>query len=98
MERIGRKLQEVRETLGESVRTARLVSGISQKELAVKAGLNRVFISDVERGTRNVSLDSIARIADALDLELCDLFIAQPGRAVHEIQKLSRGHRKSSLV
>jgi CheY-like chemotaxis protein len=48
--------------------------GISQEELADRAGLHRTYISDVERGMRNPSLESIAKLAQALDLTLPALF------------------------
>ncbi len=48
--------------------------GISQEELAERATLHRTYISDVERGARNVSLQSIARLARALDTSLPAIF------------------------
>lgn len=41
---------------GENMRKRRLIMDISQEELSFRAGLHRNYISDVERGTRNVSL------------------------------------------
>ena len=54
--------------------------GISQEELAGRAGLHRTYVSDVERGTRNVSLASIDKLAAALDVSVATLF-AQVGQA-----------------
>ncbi|ARP44653.1 Regulatory protein MunI (plasmid) [Geobacillus thermodenitrificans] len=48
--------------------------GISQEELAFRCGLHRTYISDIERGTRNVSLENIERIAHALNVPPKDLF------------------------
>jgi transcriptional regulator with XRE-family HTH domain len=48
--------------------------GISQEELAERALLHRTYISDVERGARNVSLQSIERLARALEISLPALF------------------------
>jgi len=48
--------------------------GISQEELAERAMLHRTYISDVERGARNVSLHSIERLARALEISLPALF------------------------
>ena len=47
--------------------------GISQETLAERAGLHRTYISDVERGARNVSLDSIERLAHALEVSVPSL-------------------------
>src|SRR5580765_7721739 len=47
---------------------------ISQEELADRAGLHRTYISDVERGARNLSLESIEKLALALELSVSGLF------------------------
>ncbi|HEY3762540.1 MAG TPA: helix-turn-helix transcriptional regulator [Verrucomicrobiae bacterium] len=59
---------------GASVRSWRKQMGISQEELAERAMLHRTYISDVERGARNVSLQSIERLARALEISLPALF------------------------
>ena len=56
-----------------SVRQRRRELGISQEELAERAGLHRTYIGDIERGLRNVSLVNIAKIAVALDTHLSKL-------------------------
>ena len=48
--------------------------GISQEELAGRAGLHRTYVSDVERGARNVSLESIEKLANALEVSISALF------------------------
>lgn len=48
--------------------------GISQEELAERAGLHRTYISDIERGARNLSLESIEKLARALQIPLATLF------------------------
>ena len=48
--------------------------GLSQEELAERAELHRTYISDVERGARNLSLESITRLARALDISVSALF------------------------
>jgi transcriptional regulator with XRE-family HTH domain len=63
-----------RKKLGEAVRQYRKEADFSQEKLAEKASLSTVFISDVERGVENVSVDSIARIAKALGIRIYDLF------------------------
>lgn len=54
---------------GAAVRDVRNSRGLSQEELGRMSGLSRVYISDVELGKRNVSLENIARIAGALETE-----------------------------
>jgi len=52
--------------------------GISQEELAERAELHRTYVSDVERGARNLSLESINRLARALDISVAALFPTHP--------------------
>lgn len=58
---------------GENMRKRRLAMDISQEELSFRAGLHRNYISDVERGTRNVSLKAMEKIARGLDTSLYKL-------------------------
>lgn len=59
---------------GQAVRKVRLEQGISQEELADRCGLHRTYISDVELGKRNISLENIERIAISLNRTLSDFF------------------------
>ncbi len=59
---------------GHAVRKVRLAQGISQEELADRCGLHRTYISDVELGKRNLSLENIERIAISLNTSLSDFF------------------------
>ena len=59
---------------GQAVRKVRLEQGISQEELADRCGLHRTYISDVELGKRNISLENIERIALSLNRTLSDFF------------------------
>jgi CheY-like chemotaxis protein/DNA-binding XRE family transcriptional regulator len=65
---------DVKKYFGAAVRLRRDQLGISQEELAGRAGLHRTYISDVERGARNVSLESICRLAGALEVPMSVLF------------------------
>lgn len=86
---------DVKKHFGAAVRFRRDHLGISQEELAGRAGLHRTYISDVERGARNVSLESIHRLAIALEIPLSVLFSRleelssdQPARASVSAQEL----------
>jgi len=54
------------ERIGDRVRELRVAAGLTQAQLADRAGLHRTFIGSVERGERNVALLSLRRIAQAL--------------------------------
>jgi transcriptional regulator with XRE-family HTH domain len=47
--------------------------GISQEKLAELSGLHRTFVSSVERGERNISVDNMERVASALRVKLATL-------------------------
>lgn len=59
---------------GKAVRKIRMEQNISQEDFADKCGLHRTYISDVELGKRNVSLENIERIANALGMSLGEFF------------------------
>jgi len=66
--------------LGENVRERRLAAGLSQEELASRAGLHRTYISSLERGERNVAVENIFALAGALGCQPADLVRAQNER------------------
>ena len=53
---------------GNKVRTARIKLGWSQEELAERAGVHRTYIGMIERAEKNATLDSISKIAKALNI------------------------------
>jgi transcriptional regulator with XRE-family HTH domain len=58
---------------GLHVRKARLKRELSQEALAAKAGIDRAFLSGIERGVENPSLFTIQAIADALGMRIGNL-------------------------
>lgn len=56
-----------------NLRTARLAHGLSQEELAARAGLHRNYIGSVERNEKNISIDSMERLAKVLGVDVLDL-------------------------
>ena len=71
-------------SFGRRVRDRRLAAGISQQELGRRSHMREWFIGEIERGTSNPSLESMALVADALECNLTDL--------------LSQGDEPSSVV
>jgi transcriptional regulator with XRE-family HTH domain len=59
----------LRDILGKNMRRLRAVRGVTQEALAHDSGINRTYISAVERAERNVSIDNVARIAKGLQVE-----------------------------
>lgn len=65
---------DIRDRFGFAVRSRRESLGLTQEELAGKAGIHRTYLADIERGKRNVALINIERIAAALACRLSELF------------------------
>jgi transcriptional regulator with XRE-family HTH domain len=63
----------LQKTFGEILRSHRVRLGISQEELAEKAGMHFTYVSSTERGERNISLANIAKFAEALGCSMKDL-------------------------
>lgn len=67
-------MSDISTKVGKKIRASRLAKELSQEQLAFKCRLHRTYISDVERGTRNISLANLEKISKALDMQVQDLF------------------------
>ncbi len=61
---------EAHAALGRAIRERRRERGVSQEELAHRAGVHRTYLGGIERGERNPSYANLLRIAAALDVDL----------------------------
>lgn len=61
------------EKFGDKVREERLKKGLSQEDLASKAGVHRTYIGMIERAEKNITLSNIEKIAKALELPITGL-------------------------
>jgi transcriptional regulator with XRE-family HTH domain len=66
-------MKSLQRILADNLKRVRAERGYSQEKLAEIVDLHRTYISGIERGTRNVSLRNIEKIARALDLPVMDL-------------------------
>ena len=71
------KKKSARQIFGINLRRHREELHLSQEDLAEKADLHRTYIGSVERGERNVSIDNMERLANAVGLTIPDL-LAEP--------------------
>ena len=69
-----RSKPDIRERFGFAVKVRREELDLTQEDLAEKAGIHRTYLSDIERGARNVSLINIELLAAALVLRISELF------------------------
>jgi transcriptional regulator with XRE-family HTH domain len=74
--------------IGETIRSFRLQKGMSQGDIEKRTGLLRCYLSRVENGHTIPSLDTLAKIATAMELPLAQFFADQAG---------DNGHAKSAV-
>lgn len=60
--------------IGQRIRSYRLNAGLSQEKVAELSGCHPTYIGQLERGEKNATIDSISKIASALDIPLSKLF------------------------
>ncbi|MCM8816750.1 MAG: helix-turn-helix transcriptional regulator [Candidatus Omnitrophica bacterium] len=66
--------KDIYKTLGQSIRKIRKSLGLTQEELSRKTGIAPSFLSHIERGTKKASIETIYKIANALDVPLQKIF------------------------
>lgn len=94
------RLQARLRHLGDRIREERTRRGLSQEELAHRAGLHRTYIGSVERGERNITVGNVHLIADTLGLHAGELLDDAPpanahtpiGTSAGETPRLQRRH------
>ena len=65
----------IQEKVGKTIIKLRKEQGMSQETFAYESGIDRRYMSDIENGKRNISLDILERIADKLGIKLSELFL-----------------------
>ena len=61
---------KLRVKIGRLIREEREKQGLSQQKFALQAGIDRTYLSDVENGLKNVSIDWIEKVAKALNIPI----------------------------
>lgn len=59
--------------MGYKIREYRLIRNLTQEELAVKAGVTRATICNIENGTQDIKVGNLKKIAEALDVKISEL-------------------------
>lgn len=78
--------------IGERLRYLRKRNNLTQEELAEKAGLNSSYIGSVERGDRNISIETLEKLIHGLNVTPAEMF------QLHEIDVLSSNLEDSHLL
>ncbi|NQV23796.1 MAG: helix-turn-helix transcriptional regulator [Rhodopirellula sp.] len=66
--------EKVKELFGDRLRELRKAVGFTQEELADAAELDRSYVGSVERGERNLSIDNVCRLAEAIGVSPAEFF------------------------
>lgn len=69
-------MTDISAAIGKRIRLLRNTQGISLEELSFKAGLNAAHLGQIERGLRNPTIETLNRIASALDVSFYTLVCA----------------------
>ena len=64
-----------RALIAANLRRLRAKRGLSQEALADRAGIHRTYVGSVERAERNISIDNVCRLADALGVDVRELLV-----------------------
>jgi transcriptional regulator with XRE-family HTH domain len=83
-----------RELVAWNVRRLRVLQGISSERLAADAGVDRSYMSRLERGVANPTVDVLEKVAGVLAVEVADLF-AVPEANEERPEPLPGGRRRS---
>lgn len=67
-------MNEIGQIIGERIKQLRKERGWSQEELAHRANINRTYIGELERGEKNATIDSLAKVVSALETTFEELF------------------------
>ena len=75
-------VSEIEHRFGEHLRVIRTKCRLSQEKLAERAGLHRTYISSVERGERNVTIETVGKLARALNVTMAELMPDWPASQI----------------
>ena len=67
-------MSDIAKIIGQRIRNYRTQKGLSQENLAELAGYHPTYIGQLERGEKNATLESVEKIASAMDISLSELF------------------------
>lgn len=83
-------MSDIAKQLGQHIRELRVQQHMSQEELSFKAGISPAHLGQIERALKNPTIDTIAKIAAALDIPISDLFTMEAVSAVPQNTTVSK--------
>lgn len=76
-----KEISQLREKFGQRVRSLRIEGGLTQEQLAERAGISVDFLSLIERGRNSPSFENLDELAGALEVSVAELFNFEGGRS-----------------
>lgn len=73
---------DVRQTIGWNLRTLRVERGLSQERLALASGIDRSYVGRIERGSENVTVNTLEALSSVLEVHVSLLFAEVDKKAV----------------
>lgn len=67
--------KEVLQLIGKNIRHFRTLKGFSQQELEFSAKINNNYLTDIEKGSRDIKISTLCKIANALNVDIYELLI-----------------------
>lgn len=67
-------MSNIKQDVGNRIRQLRIQAGLSQEDLANICEIDRTYITSVECGRRNISIVNLEKIANGLNISLCEFF------------------------
>lgn len=85
-------MKDIKHFVGDRIRDLRKQKGLSQEDLGWKAGLHNTYVGAVERGEKNCSIETLEKIAKALEIEIRELFPQGSERTAREMKSFLIKH------
>ncbi|MDA8387820.1 MAG: helix-turn-helix transcriptional regulator [Nitrospiraceae bacterium] len=82
---------EIKRLIGRRIRDLRKSSGKSQEALAGEMGISPKYLSSIERGKENPTLDTFIKLAGSLDLEISEIFNCTGSKSPRELKLFISG-------
>lgn len=88
---------EIQQVFGANVRQQRQAKAWSQDDLAEASGLHRTYISGIERGVRNPTIEIVQVIANAFDIAVAELFaVTRQSKTSNQATTPKRADKKNA--
>ncbi len=84
---------ELRSVVAWNIRRLRVAKAISQDDLALTAGIERAYVGYLERGKKNPTIDTLGKLAVALEVNVVEFF-AEPPEGSQPVAPLKGGRKK----